>query len=86
MDKIAEAVNLSRYHFARLFKKHTGRTPYSYYLDVKIKNLQEALRNPDLSITEAFSRCGMAYSGNFARIFKDKVGMTPSQYRKSILS
>jgi len=31
LSKVDEAVNLSIYHFERLFKKHTGETPYSYY-------------------------------------------------------
>ena len=84
MDSIAQAVSLSRYHFARLFKKHTGMTPYSYYQDIKLRRLKEALCNTNLSITEAFATCGMAYSGNFARVFREKVGMTPSQYRKSM--
>lgn len=76
---------MSRYHFARMFKRHTDMTHYSYYLDIKIRKLKEALHNANLSITEAFASCGTAYSGNFAKIFKDKVGMTPSQYRKSAI-
>lgn len=31
MGGVAGAVGLSRYHFARLFKKHVGTTPYGYY-------------------------------------------------------
>ncbi len=84
MDKIAEAVNMSRYHFARVFKKHTGMTPYSYYQDVKIRKLKDALCDKNRSITEAFASCGVEYSGSFARVFKEKVGMTPTQYRKSL--
>lgn len=84
MDKIADAVNMSRYHFARVFKKRTGMTPYSYYQDIKIRKLKDALRNTNLSITQAFASCGVEYSGSFARVFKDKVGMTPTQYRKTL--
>ncbi len=86
MEKIALYVSLSRYHFARLFKKHTGMTPYSYYQDIKVKKLKQALRDTNLSIAEAFLSCGVDYNGNFARIFRDKVGMTPSQYRKTIIT
>lgn len=85
LNKIAGAVNLSRYHFARLFKKHTGTTPYSYYQDIKIKKLKEALCDINQTVTEAFASCGIEYSGNYAKIFKDKVGMTPSQYRKTVI-
>jgi AraC-like DNA-binding protein len=83
MDKVAQSVNLSRYHFARLFKKHTAITPYSYYQEIKIKRLKEALCDKNLSITEAFAACGEDYKGNYLRLFKEKTGMTPSQYRKT---
>ncbi len=84
MDKIAESVNMSRYHFARVFKKHTGMTPYSYYQDIKIRKLKDALRDKNVSITAAFASCGIEYCGSFARVFKEKVGMTPTQYRKTL--
>lgn len=83
MGGVADAVRLSRYHFARLFKKHVGMTPYCYYQNIKVQKLKEALRDTELSIAQAFAACGLEYSGNFARVFKDKVGMTPSQYRKT---
>ena len=83
LDKVARSVNLSRYHFSRLFKRYTSMTPFSYYQDIKIKKLKEKLCDKNLSISEAFSACGLDYNGNYARLFKEKVGMTPSQYRKT---
>ena len=82
--KVANAVNLSQAHFARLFKKQTGMTPYNYYQNLKVKKLKEALRNKNLTIGEAFRECGVEYSGNYARIFKELVGTTPSEYRSSL--
>jgi AraC-like DNA-binding protein/PAS domain-containing protein len=73
-------------HLARLFKDHTGMTPYKFYQNIKVKRLKEALRDNNLSIAQAFASCGFEYSGNYARFFKMQVGMTPSQYRKSIKS
>lgn len=84
VDDVAKAVNLSKYHFARLFKNHTGMTPYGYYQDIKISKLKEKLCNMNLSISRAFTDCGVDYSGNFAKVFREKVGMTPSQYRASV--
>ena len=83
MGSVAGAVGLSRYHFARLFKKHVGMTPYCYYQRIKVQKLKEALRDTNRTIAQAFSACGLDYSGNFARVFKERVGMTPSQYRKT---
>ncbi|WP_303864959.1 helix-turn-helix domain-containing protein, partial [Alkalibaculum bacchi] len=82
IDKIAKAACLSPSHLMRLFKKHTGMTPYSCYQEIKIARLKEALRNKNLSVNEAFLSCGFEHRGNFARFFKMQVGMTPSQYRK----
>ena len=81
--KVAEAVNLSRHHFSKLFKKYVGTTPYDYYINIKIREIQEQLRDPNLTISQAFAACGVDYHGNFARVFKKKTGLTPSQYRKA---
>lgn len=83
-DKLAGIVYMSRYHYTRLFKKHTGMTPYNYYQDVKIGKFKEKLCDNNLSVAQVFAECGEDYNGNFAKIFKQKVGMTPFQYRKMI--
>lgn len=81
IDKLSGIVHMSRYHYTRLFKQHTGITPYNYYQDVKINKLKERLCDINLSITQVFDECGVDYNGNISKIFKQKLGMTPSQYR-----
>ncbi|HHV64621.1 MAG TPA: helix-turn-helix domain-containing protein [Peptococcaceae bacterium] len=83
--KVAEAANLSVYHFIRLFKKHLGITPHDYYLNVKIRKIQEQLQDPNLTVAEAFAACGVDYHSHFAKVFKKKTGLSPSQYRKMAL-
>lgn len=78
---VAGAANLSPYHFVRLFKKHTGVTPYQYHRTVKVNKLKRMLSDKNLSVSEAFSACGVEYSGSFAKVFKDMTGLTPSEYR-----
>ena len=53
-------------------------------MEVKIKRLKEALADKNLTIAQAFSACGLTYSGYHARAFKKRTGMTPSQYRAMI--
>lgn len=67
IDKIAEVVNMSRYHYIRLFKQNTGMTPYNYYQDVKFAKLKEMLCDTNLSITQVFNECGVDYNGNLAK-------------------
>lgn len=83
IDSIAKAACISSSHLVRLFKRHTGITPHSYYQQIKVDRLKEALRDKNLSVAEAFLSCGFQYPGNFARFFNEQVGMTPSQYRKN---
>lgn len=81
IDKLAEAVYISKYRYVRLFKQHMGMTPYCYYQNVKIEKIKEKLCENNLSIAQAFAECGVDYNGSFAKVFKQKTGMTPSEYR-----
>ncbi len=80
INKMAKAVCLSRTHFSRLFKKHTGMTPHDYYVNIKISRIKEKLLDSNLSISQVFSACGLDYNGYFAKVFKEKTGFSPSQY------
>ncbi|NLC17250.1 MAG: helix-turn-helix transcriptional regulator [Clostridiales bacterium] len=86
INQIAKAACLSKTHLTRLFKKHTGTTMYEYYITNKISKLQEQLLDLDLTITQAFNACGLNYNGHFAKVFKQKTGLSPSQYRKKYAS
>lgn len=81
LNKLADMVHMSRYHFTRIFKQYTGITPYHYYQDVKIQKLEEKLLDKNLSIAQAFTECGIDYNGSFGKLFKQKTGMSPLQYR-----
>lgn len=86
INKIAKNIHLSTSQLTRLFKNDTGMTPYSYYQSIKINKLREALCNKNLSISQAFSACGLEYHGNYAKLFKKCVGMTPTEYKKAFTS
>ncbi len=81
IDKLADTVHISRYHYSRMFKQTTGLTPFQYYQDIKVKKLKEKLINSNMTIADIFLECGLDYNGNFAKTFKNKVGMSPSEYR-----
>jgi len=46
--------------------------------------LKEKLLDTNLSIAQAFAACNMDYNGHSARVFKEKTGLSPSAYRKTI--
>lgn len=82
LSETAKAACLSKAHFTKLFRKHTGLTPHEYYINYKISILKEKLLDANLSIAQAFAACSMDYNGNSARLFREKVGVSPSVYRK----
>ncbi len=80
--RTAEAACLSKAHFSKLFKKHTGVTPHEYYINYKISKLKEKLLDMNLSVSQAFAACNMDYNGHSARMFRKKTGVPPTVYRK----
>jgi len=82
LSETAKAACLSKAQFTKLFKKHTGITPREYYINYKIGKLKEKLLDTNLSIAQAFAACNMDYNGHSARLFKEKVGVSPTAYRK----
>lgn len=82
LDMVAQTANLSPYHFIRVFKMTTGKTPYDYLLDIKVENACNLLKNRKMTVTEACFLCGFNNLEHFSTVFKRKTGMLPSQYKK----
>lgn len=82
LQDVAHIANMSPYHFLRLFKRQTGKTPYTYLLDTKIEKAKALLRSKKYTVTEVCFMCGFSNTSHFATTFKRKVGMSPSDYSK----
>ncbi len=77
---VAEVAGLSKFHFIRVFKKETGKTPYQFFLDIKIEKAKELIKTHKYSITEICFMCGFKNHSHFTRLFFKKTGMPPTQF------
>jgi AraC family transcriptional regulator len=80
LAELAECVNLSPYHFARLFKQFTGRPPHQYVIQVRLEEASRLLRAGSLSVGEVAHRLGFADQSHLTRLFKRYYGLTPKAY------
>jgi len=80
LDSLAQAVGLSRFHFHRLFKTHTGITPKAYAAARRAARLQQGLGAAP-SVTDALYDAGFGSSGRFYEASTGLLGMTPGRYR-----
>jgi AraC family transcriptional regulator of adaptative response/methylated-DNA-[protein]-cysteine methyltransferase len=80
LDSLAQAVGLSRFHFHRLFKLHTGITPKAYAAARRTARLQQGLPKA-ASVTDALYDAGFGSSGRFYEGAAGALGMAPGRYR-----
>lgn len=78
----AGQLNLSANYFGDLIKKETGRCAQEYIQDKVIDMAKERMFNMEKSISEVAYELGFKYPAHFTRLFKQKVGVTPNEYRK----
>lgn len=83
LAEVAEHFHLSQGHLSRTFKEQTGFSFSSYIRDKKFdKGAKMLIDNSELAIKEIARKLGYLNSSYFSKLFKERHGMTPSQYRK----
>lgn len=78
---LAAAIEMSPFHFHRIFKSVTGLTPKGYALAHLRKRVHENLSS-SRSVTDAIYDSGYHSNGRFYANADDMLGMTPTVFRK----
>jgi len=83
LNDIAEAVHLSPFHAARLFKQALGVSPHQYLIQVRVNSARSLLSagSGERSLAEVASAVGFADQSHLTRHFKRLLGITPKQLR-----
>ncbi len=82
LEELAAVVNLSQFHFLRVFRKAMGLPPHAYQTQVRVEQakLLLALSWP---ISQVAAETGFVDQSHFTRRFKGIVGVTPGQFSRN---
>lgn len=84
LDNYLRSLPFSYDYLRKLFKKEVGITPHRYLSDKRLEAAAECLASSALcgnNISEIAHQCGFREPLYFSRVFKNKYGVAPSQYK-----
>jgi AraC family transcriptional regulator len=85
LEEMAQSVGLSTAHFARMFRKSTGRTPHQFVLRQRLERAKGMLRAPDARVLDVALACGFKTQQHFAQVFRGVWGVSPTEYRQELV-
>ncbi|SFQ26937.1 AraC-type DNA-binding protein [Desemzia incerta] len=80
---ISEQLSLNESYLTSIFRQVTGRTLHEYLIDYRIQKSREYLETTDFNVREVAEKVGYKNPLSFTRVFKRKIGMTPTEYKKT---
>ncbi|MDR0555047.1 MAG: AraC family transcriptional regulator [Treponema sp.] len=81
---VAKKIGVSGSKLNELFKVVTAMTPYQYGLQLKIDEAKLLLENGNQSLRDISRALGFRDQGHFSKLFKQKTGVTPFEWREML--
>lgn len=78
--ELARQCNISEVYFRKMFVKHYKITPKQYIVNIRISKAKLLLAENSLKIKTVAELCGFSNQYHFCRVFKEKTGVTPTEY------
>ena len=79
---VATHVNMSQFHFSRLFKKDCGYSPHEYLILTRLNRAKHLLKTTGLPVKVIAQKVGYQNVSSFTNAFTDRVGISPTLFRK----
>jgi AraC-like DNA-binding protein len=81
LDQLAGAFGFERFHFAKTYRRLTGRAPLTHFLQLKMERAARLLDSGELRVSEVARVLGYEDAHYFSRQFRRLMGVAPSAYR-----
>lgn len=85
LSRLSNYVAYSPYHFSRLFKERVGLSPHYYISSIRLEKAKDMLLHTNLSVRDIGMEIGQQSLGTFTTRFTQRVGISPSQFRRSTI-
>lgn len=82
-NALSLAMAMSRAQLLRRLKSLTGNSPGFYIKTVRLEKAKMLLESAHISVSEAAFQTGFGSPSNFSKVFYEKYGITPSQFRRA---
>lgn len=82
-EQLAKKCCISEVYLRQLFLKETGMTPKQFVLEVRLEKAKQMLSEGLKTVGEVSELCGFSNPYHFSRMFKEKSGVSPLEYRKN---
>lgn len=84
LEEMAASAGVSKTEVLRCFHKTMQTTPYSYVMEARLSKAADLLAETGLPVGEIASRTGFNQQSYFGKRFKEKMGVTPLEYRRKM--
>jgi AraC family transcriptional regulator of adaptative response/methylated-DNA-[protein]-cysteine methyltransferase len=81
LDEVAKEVNLSPFHFQRLFSEWVGTSPKKFLQYTTVEYAKRLLKENQVTLFEATHETGLSGTGRLHDLFINIEGMTPAEYK-----
>ncbi len=81
LDKVAEKVHMSPFHFQRLFADWAGVSPKKFLQYISVEHAKELLKKDQTTLLDAAFETGLSGTGRLHDLFIKIEGMTPGEYK-----
>ncbi|BBP51381.1 MULTISPECIES: response regulator transcription factor [Pseudomonas] len=83
--QLAQKVGTHEKRLSRIFREHLGLTVFAYIRDARLRRGQDLLSESAMSVQDVAELVGFRNACNFTTAFRQRIGMTPSQFRQQAL-